>query len=101
MLNKSKGLEFKNVIFIDKIKIEKFNQKEILFNFNNLELFDIKKNSKIRRNSDTLFNRYIQQSNNDDNSELTKLIYVAFTRAQHSLSIIFNKKNSKINHLFF
>ena len=99
-VHKSKGLEFENVIVLDLFGRKQNNSNDIIFDYDNVRLKDIKINFANREIVDKEFKEIkakekILTYQDEKNAE-----YVAFTRAINSLFVIKKTKSSKfVNNL--
>ena len=93
-IHKSKGLEFKNVIVLDRLSDRDNNDKSnILFDYEGIKLKDIKLKIPFREIIDDDY-KFIKQKEDKLKFEDKKNVeYVAFTRAEDSLIIL--KKEQK------
>jgi len=93
-IHKSKGLEFKNVIVLDRLSNKDNKDKSnILFDYEGIKLKDVKLKIKNREIIDNNY-KFIKQKEEKLIFEDKKNVeYVAFTRAENSLIIL--KKNDK------
>ena len=99
-IHKSKGLEFKNVIVLDRLSDRDNNDKSnILFDYDGIKLKDIKLKIPFREIIDNDY-KFVKQKEDKLNFEDKKNVeYVAFTRAENSLIILKKQKSSFITGL--
>jgi exodeoxyribonuclease V beta subunit len=97
-IHKSKGLEFGNVIVCDALK--KAPPKDnIIFDYESIEIKDIKLRFAIRDSVDNEYKKVIQKENDREKEDTKNLHYVAFTRAENSMFILKKEKNSSFDYL--
>ena len=96
-IHKSKGLEFENVIIYG--KTPKARHKDIIFNYDNVCLKDIKINFAKRELVDNEFAKILEEDNKLEREDNKNKEYVAFTRAINSLFILKNSKSKFISKL--
>ena len=90
-IHKSKGLEFKNVIVLDVLGREKGGFKDLIFDYEEIELKDVKVNFGNREFVDEDFKKIKDKEADLIRQDKLNSEYVAFTRAIDSLFIL--KKN--------
>ncbi|WP_304412262.1 3'-5' exonuclease [Lebetimonas sp. JH369] len=92
-IHKSKGLEFDNVIVLDRLSKENSDRSNILFYYENAKLKDIKLKIANREYIDDEYKRIKNVESRLTLEDKKNVEYVAFTRAKNSLIIL--KKNEK------
>lgn len=105
-IHKSKGLEFENVILLDRLKQESSGYKDFLFAYdeNKIHIKRIFKNSKkelreIRGVVDNDFKEAIKEEEIQEKKERLNQLYVAFTRAKNTLEILCKAQKSAFEAL--
>ena len=87
-IHKSKGLEFKNVIVLDRLSKENPNKSNILFDYEGIKLKDIKLKIPYREKIDNDYKLVKQKEEKLTFEDKKNVEYVAFTRAEDSLIIL-------------
>lgn len=91
----SKGLEFEHVILVDRSTKKPPERSLLLYNYNaNLEIEDIFLRHKNRESFDEVYSEAVERKKSLSNKDQLNLLYVAMTRAVHSMSIIAKEENS-------
>jgi len=94
-VHKSKGLEFENVIVLDVLGQNKNSHNELLFDYDGVELKDIKKYFKGREIVDSEYKNVLEKEQLLEYEDSKNAEYVAFTRPKNSLFVIKKSKSSK------
>jgi len=90
----SKGLEFQNVIVIDKLKGENYDREPLLFNYNDKLFVDkIYYRISCRENFDAKYKKILEDRKKSSKKDELNILYVALTRAIEQMIII--KKSDK------
>jgi len=93
-IHKSKGLEFDNVIVLDRLSKEDSNKSNILFFYKEAKLKELKLKIKNREFIDNNYKDIIKSEEKLNFEDKKNIEYVAFTRAKNSLIILKKEKNS-------
>ena len=101
-IHKSKGLEFENVILLDRLKQDKVYAKPFLFGYDEdkIHIKNLYKNPskkeqrELRAKLDCDFKEAIQIQDNQEAKERLNQLYVAFTRAKNTMQILGKIKSS-------
>lgn len=93
-IHKSKGLEFDNVIVVDRISKKKNNKSNILFYYEDAKLKDIKLKFKNREVIDKEYAFILEKEKDLEKEDDKNVEYVAYTRAKDGLIILKNEKDS-------
>lgn len=96
-IHKSKGLEFENILLLDRRTKPSNNKGKVFFEFkeNGVEIKRIYKLSNpIRESLDTQYKEAILQEKELVQKELKNQLYVGLTRAKNTMHILQNDKNS-------
>jgi exodeoxyribonuclease V beta subunit len=94
-VHKSKGLEFENVIVLDVLGQNKNSHNELLFDYDGVQLKDIKKYFKGREIVDSEYKEVLQKEKLLEYEDSKNAEYVAFTRPKNALFVIKKSKSSK------
>jgi len=87
-IHKSKGLEFDNVIVIDKLSDKDVSNSNILFYYEDAKLKELKLKIKGRELIDNEYKYILQKEEKLSYEDKKNLEYVAFTRAKNGLIIL-------------
>ena len=87
-IHKSKGLEFKNVIVVDRLSKENPDRSNILFYYYGVKLKDLKLKLPNREVVDNEYKEAVDKENILKFEDKKNVEYVAFTRAENSLIIL-------------
>jgi exodeoxyribonuclease V beta subunit len=87
-IHKSKGLEFDNVIVLDRLTKENPEKSNILFYYENAKLKDIKLKIKNRQIVDNYYKNIVKREENLKYEDKKNAEYVAFTRAKNALIVL-------------
>jgi len=91
----SKGLEFEHVVLVDRSTKKPPERSLLLYNYNaNLQIEDIFLRHKNRESFDELYSDAVERKKSLSNKDQLNLLYVAMTRAVHSMSIIAKEEHS-------
>jgi len=93
-IHKSKGLEFDNVIVLDKLSKDMPDKSNILFYYENAKLKDIKLKIKNRSLVDNEYKDILDEEEKLKIEDKENVEYVAFTRAKNSLIILKKREKS-------
>ncbi len=97
-VHKAKGLDFENVIVVDRLGDDKAQKNRLIFDYKDLTL----KNIRLRINGlekvDTQYSQLIEKETLMETEDFKNLLYVAFTRPRNSL-IILQKSDGKIKNV--
>ena len=96
-IHKSKGLEFDNVIVIDSLSAKNSRPSKLLFNYQGIELQSIEYRLKYREYFDQHYANILEQEKRLEHIDMVNTLYVAFTRAAHTLSVIKKSKSSNFD----
>ena len=94
-IHKSKGLEFKNVIVVDRLSKENPDKSNILFDYEGIKLKDLKLKISGREIIDTEYKLTKQKEEKLVFEDKKNVEYVAFTRAENSLIILKRSETTK------
>ena len=94
-IHKSKGLEFKNVIVVDRLSKENSDKSNILFDYEGIRLKNLKLKIKAREIIDTEYKLAKQKEEKLIFEDKKNVEYVAFTRAENSLIILKRNETTK------
>jgi exodeoxyribonuclease V beta subunit len=98
-VHKSKGLEFENVIVMEKTGRDNNRSSNLLFDYEGIELRDIKYNIAGREILEKGYARVKQKEKELNLQDKKNVEYVAFTRAVNSLFILKKEKSSFVTPL--
>jgi exodeoxyribonuclease V beta subunit len=98
-VHKSKGLEFENVIVIDRLGKKKADTSTIIYQYDGITLQNIFLRMKKRSSFDLTYANAIEAEERLSHEDSMHALYVAFTRAQKRLYIIQKSKDSKFETL--
>ena len=98
-VHKSKGLEFENVIVIDRLGRAKADTSTIIYQYDGISLQNIYLRMKKRASFDLAYARALEDEERLSHEDAMHALYVAFTRAQNRLYIIQKSKDSKFDTL--
>lgn len=96
---KSKGLEFENVIVVDKFKKPNNKSSSLLFDYDGVKLRSVFFRSKNLQNFDLEYEKALSNEKNLQRDDLLNVLYVALTRAKTNMFIAKNQKNSQFSIL--
>lgn len=92
---KSKGLEFKTVILLDRIKRKNADKSSLLFEYDSVNLKNIFYKIKGYENYNIDYARALTKEKSLSLQDEINILYVALTRAQNNM-LIFKKKKSSV-----
>jgi len=98
-VHKSKGLEFENVIVMEKTGRESGRGTNLLFDYEGIELKDVKYNIAGRESVDLEYAKVKEKEKALEYKDRKNVEYVAFTRAVNSLFILKKEKSSFVTDL--
>ncbi len=98
-VHKSKGLEFENVIVIDRLGRAKADTSTIIYQYEGITLQNIYLRMKKRASFDLAYAKALEDEERLSHEDAMHALYVAFTRAQHRLYVIQKSKDSKFDAL--
>ena len=93
-VHKSKGLEFEHVIVMDRLGVMKSRSDTILYDYDGSALRRLFIRTKGREELDDEYKRALDKEKNLSQQDQLNALYVAFTRAVHSLCIVAKPKSS-------
>lgn len=93
-IHKSKGLEYKFVIVIDRLKRANVSRDAILYEYEEVELKGLYLHIKNRDMVDDNYKRVLAKEQDLANEDTLNALYVAFTRAKEALFVIQKPKDS-------
>ncbi|PAF43564.1 RecB-like helicase [Helicobacter sp. 11S02596-1] len=99
-IHKSKGLEFEHVILCDRMQNKSSDTTKFIYDYDGIELQKIfyKFNSKqreFRKKIDAIYERAQEKETELASREEINVLYVAFTRAKHSLIVMAKEQEGK------
>jgi len=94
-VHKSKGLEFKHVIVLDRLGKKQPNTDPIIYEYEGTKLQHLYLRQKNRVSFDADYKRAMDKEEKAGIEDELNALYVAFTRAESTLFIIQKEKNSK------
>jgi len=92
-VHKSKGLEYENIIIMDRLKKAPSSRDSIIYDYDGISLKNVYLRTQKRAEIDTLYERAISKEHILVLEDDLNAFYVAFTRAKNNLIII--KKSEK------
>jgi len=98
-IHKSKGLEYKHVIVMDRLKKAPPSRDSIIYEYDGIKLKNIYLRIKGREAIDSDYANALQKEKNLVLEDNLNALYVAFTRAKENLFIIQKEKDSLFNAL--
>ncbi|TLD85155.1 RecB-like helicase [Helicobacter sp. MIT 11-5569] len=90
-IHKSKGLEFENVLIVDKANKGNTQRSKVFFEFmeNGVDIAHIfKLSNPVRQSLDLTYNNALIKEKLQESKDLKHQIYVALTRAKHTMHIL-------------
>ena len=93
-IHKSKGLEYKHVIVMDRLKKKPNSRDSIIYEYDGIELRDVYLRTKGREELDAEYRDALQKEKQLVLEDALNALYVAFTRAKENLFIIKKDKDS-------
>ena len=94
-IHKSKGLEFKHVIVSDRFKKKNTNRSTLIFSYDEIALKRIFLRITKRDSVDKSYQEALQQERQLSLEDELNALYVAFTRAEHSLTVVCNENEKE------
>lgn len=98
-IHKSKGLEFKHVIVLDKLTRPNTQSGTFLFEYENERLKNLYVRMKSREYVDESYKIAKEKENELNQVDIKNAMYVAFTRAEKSLFVLKKEKSSSMDFL--
>ncbi len=98
-VHKSKGLEFENVIVIDRLGKKKADSSTIIYQYDGITLQNIFLRMQKRSSFDLAYANAIEAEERLSHEDSMHALYVAFTRAQTRLYVIQKPNDSKFETL--
>ncbi len=98
-IHKSKGLEFKYVIVVDRLGQKNNKKSSILYEYDSIELKNIYQRVSGREYIDESYNRALLKERKLENEDLLNMHYVAFSRAKEGLIICAKPQKSVFEYL--
>lgn len=89
-IHKSKGLQFAHTIVMDRFKRKMPNNSPLIFDYERVELKRIYRRFSKREHLDSDYAQAIEKSRTLSDEDELNTLYVAFTRAKHSLMVVQN-----------
>jgi len=93
-IHKSKGLEYKHVIVMDRVGRGSNQKESIIYEYDGIELQNLFLRTKGRESLDVAYAKALQKENALEREDSLNALYVAFTRAKEHLFIIQKEKSS-------
>jgi ATP-dependent exoDNAse (exonuclease V) beta subunit len=99
-IHKSKGLEFKHIILADRLTKEPTDRSTFIYAYDDITLEQIYIRTRNRENVDKAYLEAVEKEKKLRREDKLNALYVAFTRAEHSLVIVQKEdKNSAFSLL--
>jgi len=98
-IHKSKGLEYKHVIVIDRLKRAPSSSDSIIYEYDGIKLENIYLRTKGREGLDKAYANALEKEKQLVREDSLNALYVAFTRAKENLFIIKKSKSSSFEML--
>lgn len=105
-IHKSKGLEFENVLVIDKIQRNSTQRSKVFFAFdkqgiqiNRVFQYSDQDSDKVRKSLDCAYSHALEEQEKQEKQDLTHQLYVALTRAKTTMHILKLKEDSAFEKL--
>ncbi len=98
-VHKSKGLEFENVIVMDRLGRAKADTSTIIYQYDGIALQHIYLRMQKRASFDRAYAKALEDEEQLTHEDAMHALYVAFTRAQKRLYIVQKSKDSKFEAL--
>jgi len=98
-VHKSKGLEYKHVIVMDRLKRAPAARDAIIYEYDGISLENVYLRTKARDTLDTRYATALQKEKKLALEDSLNALYVAFTRAKENLIIIKKSKDSSFDVL--
>ena len=93
-VHKSKGLEYRHVIVIDRMNKPRAGGDAIIYDYDGIELQNIYLRMTNRNFVDEVYAEVLEKEKSLSIEDSLNALYVAFTRARESLFVIFKSKDS-------
>ena len=93
-IHKSKGLEYENVIVMDRLKKAPPSRDTIIYEYNNIKLKNLYLRTKGRDTLDDDYAKAISKEKSLELEDKLNALYVAFTRAKQNLFVVSKPKDS-------
>ncbi|CZE47766.1 RecB-like helicase [Campylobacter geochelonis] len=101
-VHKSKGLQFPHLIVCDKFGSSNTDRSKIVYEYDvSANKWEIALKQKYRENVDENYANFLKKSKELNKEEDLNKLYVALTRAEHSLIIVKNKEADEGKESFF
>jgi exodeoxyribonuclease V beta subunit len=91
---KSKGLEYKTVLLLDRVKKSPPDKSKLLFYYDNVELKRIFFKDTNRVNFDSFYSDAVKTEQIQKKDDILNILYVAMTRAKYNMCIFKKDKDS-------
>ncbi len=98
-VHKSKGLEFENVVVLDRLKRAPASRSVLIYEYDGVRLERIYLRQKTRDSFDLAYERALSKDKVLAHEDSLNALYVAFTRAQKNLFIVQKGKDSEFEKL--
>jgi len=98
-VHKSKGLEYEHVIVLDRLGRGSSDKSPIIYEYDGIHLENIYLRMSKRGSLDEAYAKAIEKEKQLSKEDELNALYVAFTRAKESLTIIHKSKDSKFEDL--
>ncbi len=98
-VHKSKGLEFKHVLVLDRFSQRHSNYARLLFEYEGIHLKRLFLRQKGREAFDDAYKKALQNEDRLRHEDQLNMLYVAFTRAEISLLVIKKPQHSQFESL--
>lgn len=96
---KSKGLEFDNVVLLDRFKAKSNFSQPILFDYEGINLLGIYYKTKNLEYFDEKYSASLQKEEQLQQNDMLNILYVALTRAKYNMVILKKEKSSVFDAL--
>ena len=98
---KSKGLEYKTVFLLDRLKKSPPDRSKLLFQYDDIELQRIFFKNKLRASFDEFYEAALNSESSQKQDDILNILYVAMTRAKYNMYIFKKEKDSVFSALSF
>lgn len=98
-VHKSKGLEFPNVILMDRLKKSPPNRDSLLFRYDGIDLRELRYRYKGRKEIDPDYARVLKEQRELAKTDAVNTLYVAFTRPEQRLFVLHKPDDSAFTPL--
>ena len=98
-VHKSKGLEFPNVILMDRLKKSPPNRDSLLFRYDGIDLRELRYRYKGRKEIDPEYARVLKEQGELAKTDAVNTLYVAFTRPEQRLFVLHKPDDSAFTPL--